>query len=78
MANQDLPPGVIPVEPLGNGIVSAVGDGVDIVVEKSKSTGNYVASKMHILTPAAATAGAALLYEFKGEIADKLFGRKKK
>ena len=71
---QTLPTGTIPVESLSNGIINAAGDGVEVVVEKSKTTGTYVISKMQDMAPVAAT---ALLYEFKGEIAGKLFGKKK-
>ncbi len=74
---RELPSGTIPVEPLTNGIVNAFGDGANVVVEKSRSIGTFVASKVLDNGPAMATAGLVLFSEFAGEITGKLFGRKR-
>lgn len=74
---RELPPGAIPVEPLTTGIVSALGDGVSVVVEKSRSIGTFVASKVLVKAPAIATAGLVLFCEFTAGITDKLFGGKR-
>ncbi len=74
---RELPPGAVSVEPLANGIVGAVGDGVNAIVETSKSTGTYIASIMQDKAPALAVAGLVVFCEFAGEITDKLFGGKK-
>jgi hypothetical protein len=74
---QELPPGTVPVESLTNGIVNAVGDGVNAVVETSKSTGTYISSAVGDKAPAIATAGLAVVFEFTGDITNKLFGGKK-
>ena len=74
---RELPSGTIPVEPLTNGIVSALGDGVSVVVEKGRSIGTFVASNVMDKAPAIATAGLDLFCEFAAGITDKLFGGKR-